>query len=168
MNNHSIEEVAAMLQLQPHPEGGFYQETYRSELVIPGGSLAAFPHARHCSTGIYFLIGGAQFSAFHRIRSDELWHFYAGSPLHVHEIGEGGTYTLHRVGIDLANGYRPQAVVPAGSWFASECAMQNGWSLVGCTVSPGFDFADFELATRQSLSTQFPQHSALISRLCRL
>lgn len=162
-----MSEVASLLQLSPHPEGGYFKESYRSELLLPGNSVPGFPSDRHCSTGIYFLIGGEQFSAFHRIRSDELWHFYAGQPLHVHVIAPDGTYSLLRVGNDFAAGYTPQAVVAAGSWFASESAATAGWSLVGCTVAPGFDFADFELAAGEALSRQFPQHAKLIRRLCR-
>lgn len=167
MNELSMSEVAGLLELSQHPEGGYFKEVYRSALVLPGNTVAGFPSDRHVSTSIYFLIGGQQFSAFHRIRSDELWHFYAGQPLHVHVIAPDGAYSLLRVGNDFAAGYKPQAVVAAGSWFASESATPDGWSLVGCTVAPGFDFADFELAAGEALSRQFPQHAELIRRLCR-
>lgn len=163
-----ITTVARQLNMQPHPEGGFFRETYRSDLLLAQTALPeTFPGDRNASTAIYFLIGGNNFSAFHRIASDELWHYYAGSPLHVHEILPDGTYHLLKIGFDLMNGYEPQATVKAGSWFASECASSDSWSLVGCTVAPGFDFADFELANKEQLATAYPQHSTLIRRLCR-
>jgi len=121
---------------------------------------------RSLSTGIYFLITAGNFSAFHRIKSDEMWHFYAGSPLTVHVIEEDGKYYQLNVGLELEQGQVPQAIVPAGAWFASESSGE--YSLVGCTVAPGFDFTDFELAERQSLCTLFPAHESLINNLTRI
>ena len=164
----SIHEIAVMLKMQPHPEGGYFKETYRSELVISHEALTPhFPAARNICTAIYFLIGAGEFSAFHRIRSDEIWHFYAGDPLHVHEIKQDGTYRIIQLGHHFEKGEEPQAVVAAHSWFASECAIANGWSLVGCTVAPGFDFEDFELANKEELIRSYPQHATLIARLCK-
>lgn len=163
-----MEEVAKQLQLQPHPEGGFYRETYRSSLKISANNLSTtFTSERNVATAIYFLIGAENFSAFHRILSDEMWHYYAGAPLHIHQIQPDGVYKLTKLGLAVEEGYEPQAVVPARHWFASECATSDSWSLVGCTVSPGFDFMDFEIADRGSLIKEFPQHRSLITRLTR-
>lgn len=157
------------LQLLPHPEGGFYKETYRSDGSISQSSLPSeFNGDRNFSTAIYFLLTEENFSAFHRILADEMWHFYAGDGLDVSVIHpDGQLETIH-----LGNGQRSedvfQAVVPAGAWFASQPSNKDGWALVGCTVAPGFDFADFEMANRDDLISQYPQHQELISRLTRV
>jgi hypothetical protein len=105
------------LNLEPHPEGGFYRETYRASLTLPHSALPGYAGGRAASTAIYFLLAGDQFSAFHRLRSDEVWHFYAGSALVVHLIEPDGTYTELLLGSDAASGEHLQGVVPAGSWF---------------------------------------------------
>ncbi|HVF98030.1 MAG TPA: cupin domain-containing protein [Flavisolibacter sp.] len=156
------------LSLQPHPEGGFYKETYRSAGIISASCLPGFFNGdRRYSTAIYFLLQQGDFSAFHRIRSDECWHFYEGGTLLIHVIDTTGNYTHIRLGKDLHKGEVFQAVVPAGAWFASEPDSHSLFALVGCTVAPGFDFADFEMAEREALSADFPQHRPLIRRLCR-
>lgn len=155
------------LNLVPHPEGGFYAETYRStEIHRAGGD--AFPEGRSLATGIYFLIGAGMFSAFHRIRSDEMWHHYYGCPLEIHVIDGSGRLTTQRLGLELERGERPQYVVPSGHWFASSVSDESGYALVGCTVAPGFDFEDFELADRATLTANYPEHAALIARLTRV
>lgn len=150
------------LQLTQHVEGGSFRETYRASLVLqqPAGPRAA-------STGIYFLLEDGEFSAFHRIASDEMWHFYDGVTLHIYEIKPNGTLHVHRLGRDITQGEQLQLVIPAGSWFASSVEETGGFALVGCTVAPGFDFADFELAERAALSQLFPQHAGLIGLLTR-
>ena len=161
-----ISTYVSRLGLTPHPEGGWYSETYRSsETTI--GLPARFPGARHFSTAIYFLVPGQTFSAFHRIRSDELWHFYDGDMLEIFVIDESGALSIISLGRDIDSGQVFQAVVRSGSWFASRCSAPEGFSLVGCTVSPGFDFADFELADRDTLISEFPQHAKLITALTR-
>jgi len=162
------------LQLQPHPEGGYYRVTYTAATKIAADALPpGFTGARSASTAIYFLLSNqgddarSHFSAFHRLRSDEMWHFYAGSPLAVHVIAEDGSYTQLLIGPDIENGKHFQAVVKAGSWFASAPLLPDSFALVGCTVSPGFDFDDFELANRDLLAATFPQHRELIHRLTR-
>lgn len=146
------------LGLIPHPEGGFYKQTFRSELTQDG---------RSASTAIYFLLTPAGFSAFHRLSSDELWHFYAGSPVNVHVIDPDGTYSLHSLGPDAESGQHFQTAVPAGCWFASEVREGAAFGLVGCTVAPGFEFSDFELADRERLAAAYPKHRLLIERLTR-
>lgn len=165
---HTVAELVEKFQLLPHPEGGFYKETYRSPEMINQEALPQrFSGDRHFSTAIYFLLERGNFSAFHRIQSDECWHFYAGQTLHVHVIHPNGQYELLKLGDDLSKAESFQAVVPAGSWFASETATGGSFSFVGCTVAPGFDFADFELAKAAELIQQFPSGKTLIERLCR-
>ena len=135
----------------PHPEGGWYKETYRAEHALAG---------RAVSTGIYFLLTHDNVSNFHRIDADEMWHFYAGDPLSVHMIDAAGDYSAITVGPGAF-----QAVVPAGVWFGSTVERAGGYALVGCTVSPGFEFAGFELAKREDMLVKFPSHSQIIKRL---
>ncbi len=144
------------LGLQPHPEGGYFKETYRTKSEKEG---------RAASTGIYFLIEQGNVSRFHRIDADEMWHFYAGDGLTVHMIAPDGTYSLHRLGSDLENGQVFQAVVPAGYWFGADVTEGGSFALVGCTVAPGFEFSGFELADRDTLLGQFPDHEEIIMRL---
>jgi uncharacterized protein len=155
------------LALQPHPEGGYYRETYRSTGSIPVDALPPFFNSqRPYSTAIFFLLEAEDYSAFHRIKSDECWHFYAGGPLVVHIIGsEGHRYIT--LGPDISKGELLQFVVPANTWFASEPAPGTEFSLVGCTVAPGFDFADFEMAEAGKLASSFPASKEIIHRLCR-
>ena len=164
--NTIIEKYINHLHLQPHPEGGWYSETYRSDETT-AGLPERFTAARNFSTAIYFLVPGHTFSAFHRILSDELWHFYDGDMLEIYVIDESGTLSIIQLGRDTDRGQVFQAVVRRGAWFASRCSVTDGFSLVGCTVSPGFDFADFELADRSDLVRQFPQHEKHITTLTR-
>lgn len=164
----TTEQIIQQFNLLPHPEGGYYKQTYISIETIPAAGLPErFPSARHFSTAIYFLLGGNDFSAFHRIKSDEVWHFYAGEGLHIYVIHPDGEAELLKLGNDLANGYAFQHVVKAGCWFASKPVHQNGFSLVGCTVAPGFDFADFEMGDKNHLLKLYPRYEEWINRLCR-
>jgi uncharacterized protein len=156
------------LELQPHPEGGFFKETYRSAGNITSESLPGnFTGDRSYSTAIYFLLQQGDYSAFHRIESDECWHFYDGGTLLIHIIDLEGNYSCIRLGREIDKGETFQYVVPAHCWFASEPAPGVDFSLVGCTVAPGFEFADFEMAKKETLLGHYPQHHAVISRLCR-
>lgn len=161
-----IEKYIKHFNLQPHPEGGWYAETYRNS-ESTAGLPERYTGERSFSTAIYFLVPGTTFSAFHRIKSDELWHFYDGDMLEVLVIDESGELHIIELGRDTDGGQVFQAVVHRGQWFASRCSVADGFSLVGCTVSPGFDFADFELAVRSDLIAQFPQHIDLIISLTR-
>jgi predicted cupin superfamily sugar epimerase len=164
----SYQTLVQTFNLLPHPEGGFYKEVYRSGETIPVSALPSrFKGERVFATGIYFLLLQNNFSAFHRIQSDESWHFYIGGSLLIHIIHHDGTYQLIHLGNDIANGEVFQAVVPAGSWFASECAPGVAFSFAGCTVSPGFDFADFELAFARDILAKYPEHKLVIKKLCR-
>jgi len=208
------------LGLEPHPEGGYFRQTYKAELRVvsvdrenpqpvqshppaenagrvgqpdrernPHPKIAKgailewgtqeFGGTRTASTAIYFLLEGENFSAFHRLRSDEMWHFYAGSALVVHVIDAAGEYSSIRLGNCSTRGEVFQAVVKAGCWFASEISRDSHvsqrrrdtghptYALVGCTVAPGFEFEDFELARPEELVGKFPEHRELIERLTR-
>ena len=162
------QQLIAHYQLQAHPEGGFYSRTYASDELIPADSLPQrFAGERCFSTAIYFLLEGNQFSAFHRIKSDELWHFYSGVGLHIYIIHPDGRGELLKLGNDVTNGYQFQQVVRAGCWFASKPVHSNGFSFVGCTVAPGFDFADFEMAEKEMLLKEYPHHAEWVELLCR-
>src|SRR5829696_7462803 len=144
------------LQLQPHPEGGYYKEIYRSAGKIAKECLQPdFTGDRRYSTAIYFLLQQGDFSAFHRIKSDECWHFYEGGPLLIHVIDLQGNYSCTKLGRKLHEGETYQSVVPAGACFASEPAPGSTFTLVGCTVAPGFDFEDFEMADSSNLTQLF-------------
>jgi len=161
-------ELIQTFNLQPHPEGGYFKETYRSEgKVLTNDPPHHFPNHRNYSTAIYFLIEDTNFSALHRIKSDEIWHFYAGDALEVIEIDLEGNLIKTQVGADLKNGQTFQYMVKAGHWFGSRVLKGGQFSFVGCTVSPGFDFNDFELAIRQELIALFPQHTQVITEMTR-
>ena len=156
------------LNLIAHPEGGYYRETYRSELAIPREALPPqFTGPRLVSTAIYFLLEGDNFSAFHRLQSDELWHFYSGGAITVDVIEPDGGHSEIQLGSDPDTGEVFQATVKAGSWFASRVRDPKLFALAGCTVAPGFDFADFELGKRAELARLYPQHQKLIESLTR-
>jgi len=164
----TAEEIVQQLQLQPHPEGGFYKEVYRSKELIEKDCLPQiFGGSRHYSTSIYYLLQRGDYSAFHRIKSDEIWHFYSGGNLLLHLLDEEGNHRCVTLGNTLASGSIFQFVMPAGVWFAAEPAPGTEFSLAGCTVSPGFDFRDFELAKGETLAKEFPAHKDLILRLCK-
>lgn len=154
------------LALEKHPEGGYFKETYRSEEKHIHNGSEDFPHNRSYATGIYFLLQKNEFSAFHKIRSDEMWHFYQGTTLLIYVISPEGNLSTIQLGQDPEKGEVLQAVVPANHWFASELKSKNGYALVGCTVAPGFDFQDFELANARTLAQKYARHSGLIRRLC--
>lgn len=165
----AVIDIIARYNMQPHPEGGYYKETYRSaEAILQQALPGRFAGDRAFATAIYFLLQQGNFSAFHRIKSDECWHFYAGETLLVYVIDGNGELQVTKLGSHVAAGETFQYVVPAGCWFASVPAEGSGYCFVGCTVSPGFDFADFELAEREALIAEYPQHEAVIRQLTRI
>lgn len=166
--NQSAEQIIDYLKLRPHPEGGYYRETYRSDLLLNKNALPNnFEGNRHCATCIYFLLTSDMFSSFHRIQQDEIWHFYAGQPIKLHMIDRLGEYQCVNIGLNLQKNILPQFVVTAGTWFAAEIEGNEGYALAGCTVAPGFDFKDFELGDRKKLCDLYPQHKEMIARLTR-
>jgi predicted cupin superfamily sugar epimerase len=152
------------LNLRAHPEGGYYKETYRSAEQISTTALPdRFAGTRHISTAIFFLLRSSDRSLFHRIKSDELWHYHAGSALYIYVLkDELQVFTL---GSNLRNGETLQVVVPANCWFGPQVARPNSYTLSGCTVAPGFDFNDFEIAKRDELLKTFPAHRDIIRAL---
>lgn len=150
------------LNLQSHPEGGYYKEVFRSanEVTRVGATVP-----KQACTSIYYLLEGKDFSGFHRLASDELWYFHKGAPLHIHVIDHDGTHTTIELS-DTDTGSL-QALIPPNTWFAAEITSATGFALVSCAVAPGFDFAEFEMAKKDDLLVQYPQHKALLDRLCR-
>jgi uncharacterized protein len=156
------------LRLIPHPEGGFFRETYRAAETIPTSALPRrYAGRRSFSTAILFLLRSGKVSRLHRLKSDELWHFHAGSRLTIHVISPTGHYTAVRLGRDPEHGEGLQALVKAGHWFGATVDRPSSYALIGCTVAPGFDFADFELADRGMLTARYPRHRGIIARLTR-
>jgi uncharacterized protein len=157
------------LDMQKHPEGGYFKEVYRSSDIISNGFLPErYADSRNASTSIYFLLKGTDLSAFHKLKSDEIWHFYEGSPLTVHVINETGDLAEHRLGDNPENNESFQIIIKAGTYFGAEIVNKDSYSLIGCTVAPGFDFRDFELAKRSNLLFKFPQHKQIIEILTRI
>jgi uncharacterized protein len=167
--NQRAAELIARLGLEKHPEGGYYRETYRSEESMPPESLPErfAGGARSFSTAIYFLLADDDISAFHRIKSDEIWHYHAGGALQIHVLDPSGQYTLHRLGDACDTSASFQVVVKAGCWFGATLENPDSFALVGCIVSPGFDFRDFELADRGEMLTWFPGDADIVCRLTR-
>jgi predicted cupin superfamily sugar epimerase len=162
----SAEYWIKRLGLQKHPEGGWFAETYRSTELIDEAALAPrYGGARCMSTDIYFLVESDAPSRLHRVNSDEIWHYHDGSPLTIHIIDGKGRYQPASLGTDFDDGSRPQVVVPCGTWFGATVDDPGSYTLVSCTVAPGFDFADFELGTREKLCKLFPQHRELVESL---
>lgn len=156
------------LGMRAHPEGGWFSEFYRSPETISRQCLPGrFTGPRRFSTAIYFLLREGEFSALHRIRQDELWHFYCGVALTVHVLDPDGAYSTIRLGTDLEKGERPLAVVPAGCYFGADLSDPGAYALAGCTVSPGFTFEDFEMPGRDVLLQRYPQHEQIVTKLTR-
>ena len=161
--------IVEKLQLKPHPEGGFFIEVYRSNEILNSGSLPKrYLSDRNISTSIYYLLENKQFSAFHKLKSDETWHFYFGSSLLLHVIDENRNYKKIILGNDFTNGEVFQVTVLRNNWFAAEVSDKDSFSLIGATVAPGFDFNDFEMGERDKLINNFPEQENLITRLTRI
>lgn len=160
--NRTVVSIIKKLKLKKHPEGGYYSETYRSKLILKKSHLPKkFGGRRSHSTTIYFLLSGKQFSAFHRLKADEVWHFYSGSALNIYVIQKNGKLKK----IILGKNHYYQTVIHAEQWFAAEVTDPKSYSLVGCTVSPGFHYDDFELAEEKKLIKLYPDLKGLISKL---
>ncbi len=163
----AIADWVTTLDLKPHPEGGYFRETYRDALLLSADLPEEFEGARAASTGIYYLLAQGDMSALHRIKSDELWHHYEGATLSIHVLHPDGRYERLQLGKDLQAGDRPQAVVPRGAWFGARIESEGAYALCGCTVAPGFDFDDFEMATREALLESYPEQREVIEALTR-
>ena len=156
------------LGLQKHPEGGYFKETYRSNEILSVKSLPTrYPSFRPYSTSIFFLLDSNEFSAFHRIKSDEIWHFHQGTTVTIYHINHSGKLIEVRLGNNPDKNEHLQIIIPRNSWFAAEVIEHKSYCLMGCTVAPGFDYEDFELGNQNALIRKFPQHQNIIRRLTR-
>lgn len=166
----SIERVPAKywidrLGLMAHPEGGFYKETYRSsENIQVCGLPSRFDSQRSFSTAIYFLLRSRDKSVFHRIKSDELWHFHVGACLNIYVLHEG-KLSIYKLGSIIDDGESLQVAIPANCWFGAMVSQPNSYTLASCTVAPGFEFKDFQIGERQQLIQEFPSHREIITKL---
>ena len=174
----TVEELKKLLKLEPHPrEGGWFCETYQSRATLPASAFAAFSEPvqydgpRRLSTAIYYLLEPDTFSEMHRLQSDEVFHFYCGSAVEMLQLWPDGRTQRVVIGDDFLAGQRPQLVIPRGVWQGSRLlptgAQPGSWALMGCTVSPGFEYADYETGTRSELAERYPQERALITALTR-
>jgi predicted cupin superfamily sugar epimerase len=162
---HTAQYWIEKLQLQKHPEGGYFKEVYRADEAIPKHSLhERYTGERNHSTSIYFLITSNESSAFHRIKSDETWHFYTASFITIHTIDEKGKYSAVKLGSNPEKGEVFQFTIPHDTWFAASVNEPDSYTLVGCTVAPGFHYDDFELGKREELIKLFPQHEGVIRK----
>jgi predicted cupin superfamily sugar epimerase len=163
----TADDLIQLLRLQPHPkEGGYFRETYRGDEVLPAAALAPrYGAVRSVGTAIYYLLTPTTYSALHRLKSDEVFHFYLGSPVRMLQLfPDGGGETII-LGSDLERGQRLQTVVPRGVWQGSLLEPGGDFALLGCTVAPGFDYADYEAGQRDALGRQYPQFAGLIAAL---
>ena len=160
----SAEYWIEKLEMIKHPEGGYFKETYRSDESIDAGHLPGrYEGSRSFGTSIYFLLTTESVSNFHRLQSDEIWHFHQGGVAKIHFITEEGQYYSKDIGPDLEKGQSLQVIIPRNTWFAAE-VIEEHYILVGCTVSPGFEFEDFELAEGKNLKGQYPEYTEVIER----
>jgi predicted cupin superfamily sugar epimerase len=158
-----VKKIINNLNLTKHIEGGYFKRTYQSDVqvVLKDGS-------RSITTAIYYLLESGDFSCWHRLKSDEIWHYYAGSTVVIHMINEKGVLESHYLGNLLTDfTLKPQCIIPSNTWFAAEVLSAESFVLIGCTVSPGFEFADFEVGQRNDLLKHFPQYEELILKLTR-
>ncbi len=154
------------LGLQHHPEGGYFKESFRSAYAIQGAAIGdRYEGNRVHSTAIYFLVTADRASRLHRLQTDEIWHFYAGDSLEICCIDPAGVLEIKRLGSDIGKGDALQVLVPAGVWFGARVQAGSEYVLCGCTMAPGFEFADFEMGDRKALLKQFPQLEAIVIEL---
>jgi uncharacterized protein len=165
----TADEIKRLLQLEAHPcEGGYFRQTWKSEEEIPQSALPSrYTSAHAAGTAIYYLLEPSTFSEMHRLISDEVFHFYYGDPVEMLQLWPDGSSRVVRLSNDLAGGALPQLVVPKGVWQGSRLVPGGSVALIGCTVSPGFDYADYETGKRQELVRQYPASAELIEILTR-
>jgi len=163
-------EVKELLGLEPHPrEGGWFIQTYAASESIPAEVFASARYGgqRRCSTAIYYLLEPDTFSEMHRLRSDEIFHFYAGDAVEMLQLAPDGTGRTIVIGNDLVRGQRPQVAVERGVWQGSRLAPGGAWALLGCTVAPGFEYEDYDSAGRDELTARWPEFADWIAALTR-
>jgi len=164
----TADQVKKLLSLEPHPrEGGWFRRTYEATEKVPAKALGAsrYPSARRTGTAIFYLLEQDSFSEMHRLRSDEIFHFYAGDPVELLQLHPDGTGTVSILGNDLFAGQRPQLVVNQDTWQGSRLIRGGAWALLGCTVSPGFEYEDYESGKRKELTVKWPDFATLIAAL---
>ncbi|MFM8272956.1 MAG: cupin domain-containing protein [Gemmata sp.] len=162
----TADDVIRLLQLQPHPvEGGFFRETYRSAATLPATALPAHGAARNVSTAIYYLLKPGHVSELHVLPGDEVFHFYLGAPVKMLRLWPDGRGEEVVLGSDVAGGAAPQVVVPGGVWQGTRLLGATGFALLGCTVAPGFDYADYRSASRAELTARWPRFAGEIKTL---
>ncbi len=166
--NNKARKYIEKLQLKAHPEGGYYREVFRAgEIILADHLPKRYKSSRNFSTSIYFLLEGNQVSNFHRLKSDEQWHFYDGSGIVIYVIEEGGNLSKILLGRNIEKGESLQTVIKHNSWFGAELIDKTSFALIGCTVSPGFDFSDFELGKKAKLLNEYPDYEYTIIKLTR-
>ena len=164
----TADDIKTILHLIPHPEGGSYLQTYKAtERISPDALGNHYDDARVAATAIYYLLEPGTFSEMHRLRSDEIFHFYLGDPVEMLQLWPNGNSRLVQLGPDLSAGQNPQVIVPKNVWQGSRLVAGGRFALLGCTVAPGFEFADYESGSRESLFVQYPAHRDLIAALPR-
>ena len=156
--NKDVVQIIKRLRLKRHPEGGYFKQTYTANTKV---SIEGYDKPRYISTAIYYMLVGDQFSSFHRIKSDELWHHYTGGSLILYAIDNG---KLTKIKMGKSRGEAPQVAIKANTWFAASLTDKKSYCLLGCTVSPGFDYSDWELGKRDELIKMYPQHKTIIER----
>jgi len=166
--NNKARKYIEKLQLKAHPEGGYYREVFRAgEIILADHLPKRYKSSRNFSTSIYFLLEGNQVSNFHRLKSDEQWHFYDGSGIVIYVIEEGGNLSKILLGRNIEKGESLQTVIKHNSWFGAELIDKTSFALIGCTVSPGFDFSDFELGKKAKLLDEYPDYEYTIIKLTK-
>jgi predicted cupin superfamily sugar epimerase len=164
----TADEIKRLLKLEPlESEGGFFAESYRSRQQLPAGALPGLEVARPLATAIYYLLEPGTFSALHRLRSDEMYHFYLGDPVEMLLLDPRSGGRVVGLGSDLAAGERPQVVVSASVWQGSRLVSGGQWALLGTTMAPGYGLADFELGRREELVVRWPDYREMIEALTR-
>jgi predicted cupin superfamily sugar epimerase len=164
----TVDQIKKHLGLIAHPEGGSFIQTYKSHEIVAKDALdPRYPAARSTGTAIYYLLEPGTFSEMHRLKSDEIFHFYLGDPVEQLQLWPDGSFRIVLIGSDLERGQSPQLVVPKNVWQGARLAPGGNFALLGCTVAPGFEFEDYESGTRESLIQQFPSQRELISALTR-
>lgn len=165
---NTADKLIKKLELLPHPEGGYYNEIYSSDIIVKNLSLPqTYEGDRKLSTSIYFLLRSGEVSSFHQLKSDEIWYYHCGSPLNIALISPDGELTTEKLGISSEKDEKPQIIIPAGTIFAAEVAGKYSYTLLSCMVSPGFDFKDFKLFSRGELLKRYPEYSVIIKKLTR-
>jgi predicted cupin superfamily sugar epimerase len=164
----TAEQIRELLQMRPHPiEGGYFAETYRGAPVVPQSLLAGYPGDRAICTAIYYLLTPDTFSAMHRVRGHEMFHFYLGDPVEMLQLKQDGSGEVILLGQDIAGGMRLQHTVPGGVWQGLRLRTGGKYALLGTTMAPGFEYEDYETGKRLELSAQFPEYSAMLAGLTR-